>query len=132
MVVVVPGLVTARPSVQGGRMSWGAAHPCSSHVGMASALRHDKNVMDKRIAWTGLMNTLDVVSLHIIVFVCPISCPFWLVLSSSCLPFLSAVCRAPSYGCSDGRCIPRGNVCDGEFDCLDGGDESNCQCTSVL
>ena len=44
--------------------------------------------------------------------------------------FTVSLCLAPSYRCTDGRCIPSDNVCDGEFDCTDGGDEANCQCKS--
>ena len=38
------------------------------------------------------------------------------------------LCLAPDYRCSDGRCISSNNVCDGEFDCISGEDEENCQC----
>lgn len=43
------------------------------------------------------------------------------------LPAVS-LCLAPDYRCRDGRCVPGRLVCDGEFDCTDGGDEDSCQC----
>ena len=60
--------------------------------------------------------------------VCPVRSRFIFCPS----PPLASLCLAPRYRCSDGRCLPANNVCDGEFDCLDGGDEDKCQCTSVL
>ena len=72
MVVVVPEHVMARPSVQGGRTRWVAVPPHSSHVGMESVLRQDESVIDVRIARMDRMNTRDVVSLHLIIIVCPI------------------------------------------------------------
>ena len=59
-------------------------------------------------------------------------CNFVLSLIIDHSPLLVSLCLAPSYRCTDGRCIPSDNVCDGEFDCTDGGDETNCQCESNL
>ncbi len=36
------------------------------------------------------------------------------------------VCGAHDFECSDGECVPESAVCDGGWDCWDGGDESAC------
>ena len=38
----------------------------------------------------------------------------------------SPLCSGEHFLCSNGTCIWKGLVCDGENDCTDGGDELNC------
>lgn len=45
---------------------------------------------------------------------------------SSTLAHGIAACKSEEHLCPDGRCIQQSWVCDGESDCEDGSDESNC------
>ena len=120
---------TAAPSAgtAGTRGSAVSTTRSSLSVGPGNVWRtKPRNVTGNRIVRTALMNTRAVVSPHS--FVLSVRSRF--IFRPSPPP--ARLCLAPRYRCSDGRCLPAHNVCDGEFDCLDGGDEDKCQCTSVL
>lgn len=40
-------------------------------------------------------------------------------------PFMT--CKSDDFRCSNGHCIPKYFVCDGDKDCVGGDDESNCR-----
>ncbi|XP_050504155.1 sortilin-related receptor-like isoform X9 [Diabrotica virgifera virgifera] len=47
-------------------------------------------------------------------------------LANFTCPSVAPTCAPSLFMCGDGRCLPNGFRCDGDFDCIDGSDEGNC------